>query len=57
MTIELDQEVYDQASELFQSLGTTIDGNLGVQLESAELEQQGDPVQDGMVSVQQVQHL
>ncbi len=25
MTIELDQEVYDQASELFQSLGTTIE--------------------------------
>lgn len=25
MTIELDQEVYDQASKLFQSLGTTIE--------------------------------
>ena len=25
MTIELDQEVYDQASELFKSLGTTIE--------------------------------
>ena len=25
MTIELDQEVYDQASELLQSLGTTIE--------------------------------
>lgn len=25
MTSELDQEVYDQASELFQSLGTTIE--------------------------------
>ena len=25
MTIELDQEVYDQVSELFQSLGTTIE--------------------------------
>ena len=25
MTIELDQEVYDRASELFQSLGTTIE--------------------------------
>lgn len=25
MTFELDQEVYDQASELFQSLGTTIE--------------------------------
>lgn len=25
MTIELDQEVYDQASELFQCLGTTIE--------------------------------
>ena len=25
MTIELDQEVYDQASELFQSLGPTIE--------------------------------
>ena len=25
MTIELEQEVYDQASELFRSLGTTIE--------------------------------
>lgn len=25
MTIELEQEVYDRASELFQSLGTTIE--------------------------------
>ena len=25
MTIELEQEVYDQVSELFQSLGTTIE--------------------------------
>lgn len=25
MTIELDQEVYDEVSELFQSLGTTIE--------------------------------
>ena len=25
MTIELDQEVYDQVSELFRSLGTTIE--------------------------------
>ena len=34
-----------------------IDGDLGVQLESAELEQQGNPVQDGMIAVQQVQYL
>ena len=25
VTIELDQEVYDEVSELFQSLGTTIE--------------------------------
>ena len=25
MTIELEQEVYDQSSELFRSLGTTIE--------------------------------